>query len=251
MTRPDLDGELEGRWTASCPGNRQGIGTGRAEIDRRIANGIPWGSLTLIEGKHAAGKSVLCQHLTCNALQAGAGVAYYTSETGSPSLITQMASLGLDVLDYFLLDRLRIFPLELPDSYARPVELLEALLRHMADLPTEFRFIVVDSLAPFIPHCSRNAVISFFKGCRQLCRQGRTIALTLTPEPGINSIGAQLAFWSDVHLRLRLETVMVERVVKALEVFKPREQSRGSAPKVNFEVQPGQGIRIIWPHNRY
>jgi hypothetical protein len=40
---------------------------------------------------------------------------------------------------------------------------------------------------------------------------------------------------------------MVERVVKALEVFKPVERSRGGAGKVNFEVQPGQGIRIIWP----
>jgi flagellar protein FlaH len=161
VTRSDLDGELEGRRPTSCPGSRQGISTGRAEIDRQIGNGIPWGSLTLIEGKHAAGKSVFCQHLTYNALQASAGVAYYTSETGSPSLITRMASLGLDVLDYFLLDQLRIFPLDLSDDYAGPVELLEALLRHMADLPPEFRFIVVDSLASFIPHCSRNAVLNF------------------------------------------------------------------------------------------
>jgi archaellum biogenesis ATPase FlaH len=190
---------------------------------------------------------VLCQHLTYSVLQTNNGVAYYTSETGSPSLITQMASLGLDVLDYFLLDQLRILPLELSDENARPTELLEALLRHMADLPPEFHFVVVDSLSSFIPHCPQNAVLNFLVVCRQLCRQGRTIALTLTPGPRISSITAQLSSLSDVHLRLRLETVMVERVVKALEVFKPREHFREGTAKVNFEVQPGQGIRIIWP----
>ena len=232
---------------ASCPRVRQSISTGQAEIDHRIGNGIPRGSLTLIEGRRAAGKSVFCQHLTYSAVQTSNGVAYYTSETGSPSIITQMASLGLDVLDYFLLDQLRIFPLELSGDYAEPVELLEALLRHMADLPPEFRFIVVDSLTPFIPHCSKSAILGFFMGCRQLCHQERTIVLTLNPGPRINSIGTRLYSWCDIHLRLKLETVMVERVVKALEVFKPSEQSTGDAAKVNFEVQPGQGIRIIWP----
>ena len=90
------------------------ISTGKAEIDQQMGGGIPWGSLTLVEGKHGTGKSVFCQHLVHSTLGAGKAVAFYSSETGSPSLISQMSSLGLDVLDYFLLDKLRVFPLELP-----------------------------------------------------------------------------------------------------------------------------------------
>ena len=105
-----------------------GISTGQREIDLQIGNGIPKGSLTLIEGKHAAGKTVLCQHLTYNALHAQSSVAFYTSETGSPSLVSRMASLRLDVLDHFLLDKLRIFPLELTEFYPKADELLETVL---------------------------------------------------------------------------------------------------------------------------
>ena len=49
--------------------------------------------MTLVEGKHGTGKSVFCQHLVHSALVSGKSVAFYSSETGSPSLISQMSSL--------------------------------------------------------------------------------------------------------------------------------------------------------------
>ena len=82
-----------------------GISTGQHEIDRCIGDGIPKGSLTLSEGNHAAGKTVLCQNLTYSALHEKSSVAFYTSETSSPSMISRMSSLRMDVLDYFLLDQ--------------------------------------------------------------------------------------------------------------------------------------------------
>lgn len=232
---------------ATCPWEPEGLSTGRAEIDRQMGGAIPWGSLTLIEGKHATGKSVLCQHLTYSALQSDSGVAFYTSETGSPSLISQMGSLGLDVMDHFLLDKLRIFPLELPDQRSKAANQLDILLRHIVGLPPEFEFVVVDSLTPLIPHLPAEALAEFFTGCRQLCRVGKTIALTLDPRPLVTSVGDQIPFWCDVHLRLRLETVTVERVVRAMDVFKPIHEGEGHAPKINFDVHSGQGMTIIWP----
>ena len=232
---------------ATCPWEPEGLSTGRAEMDRQMGGAIPWGSLTLIEGKHATGKSVLCQHLTYSALQSDSGVAFYTSETGSPSLISQMGSLGLDVMDHFLLDKLRIFPLELPDQRSEAANHLGMLLRHIADLPQEFEFVVVDSLTPLLPHCPSDALAEFFAGCRQICREGKTIALTLDPRLLVTSVGDQIPFWCDVHLRLRLETVTVERVVRAMDVFKPVHQGEGHSPKINFDVHPGQGMTIIWP----
>ncbi len=225
----------------------QGISTGQVELDRQIGGGIPTGSLTLIEGKHAAGKTVLCQHLTHSALQPQSAVAYYTSETGSPSLLTQMSSIGLDVLDYFLLDRLRIFPLELTPVYPKPDELLVVLLEHILALPSEFQFVVVDSLTSFLPRCSRSTVLDFFIECRQLCSQGKTIALTIDSRPSLDALAAQLYPWCDVHLKLQMEAVMVEQVVKTLQVVKTAYPERKGTGKVHFEVQAGLGIQVVWP----
>lgn len=225
----------------------EGLSTGRAEIDRQMGGAIPWGSLTLIEGKHATGKSVLCQHLSYSALQSGCSVAIYTSEAGSPSLISQMGSLGLDVLDHFLQDNLRVFPLELPDLPSEATDRLELLLRHISALPGEFEFLVIDSLNPLLPLCPPEALANFFAGCRKQCRDGRTIALTFDPLPLVAPVGDQIPFWCDVHLRLRMETVTVERLVRAMDVFKPTHEGNGTAPKVNFDVHPGQGITIVWP----
>ncbi len=233
---------------ATCPWEREeGLSTGRAEIDQQMGGAIPWGSLTLIEGKHATGKSVLCQHLTYSALQSGSGAAFYTSEAGSPSLISQMGSLGLDVMDHFLLDNLRIFPLEPSDPPSEATDRLDLLLRHISALPAEFEFVVVDSFNALLPISSPDALANFFTGCRQLCRDGKTIALTFDPRPLVTSVGDQIPFWCDLHLRLRLETVTVERLVRAMDVFKPIQERNGNSPKVNFDVHPGQGMTIVWP----
>jgi len=222
------------------------ISTGRAEIDQQMGGGIPRGSLTLVEGKHGTGKSVFCQHLVHSALDSGKSVAFYSSETGSSSLISQMSSLGLDVLDYFLLDKLRVFPLELPVGDPNPVSPLDKLLRHMNVLPPEFDLIIVDSLTGILPLTPKPAVLDFFAAARQLCQEGRTVVLTLDPRALATSWGSELAALSDIHLRLKMQTVTVQRVVKSLELCKTNRDSGGYAAAVNFDVFPGRGMGIVW-----
>ncbi len=134
------------------------ISVGRAEIDQQMGGGIPRSSLTLVEGKHGTGKSVFCQHLVHSALESRKSVAFYSSETSSPSLISQMSSLGLDVLDYFLLDKLRVFPLEQRTSGPNRPSPMDKLLRHMSALPPEFDLIVVDALTGILPLTPKPAV---------------------------------------------------------------------------------------------
>ena len=222
------------------------ISTGRVEIDQQMGGGIPWGSLTLVEGKHGTGKSVFCQHLVHNALGSGSSVALYSSDTCSSSLISQMSSLGLDVLDYFLLDKLRVFPLELPVADLNPPSPLEKLLRHMSALPPEFDLIVVDSLTGILPLTPDPAAPDFFAGIRQICQEGRTVMLTVDPRALATSWGSELAAWSDIHLRLKMQTVTVQRVVKSLELRKTKRDSGGYAATVNFDVFPGRGMGIVW-----
>ena len=225
---------------------RGGLSTGSLEIDRQIGHGVPWGSVTLIEGRHGTGKSVLCQHLCFNALRAQSGVACYTSDIGSPSLIAQMKSLGLDVLDFFLLDQLRIHPLELSEEYPEPTDVLNLLLRHIMALPPEFELVIIDSLTPLLPFCTKDQVLDFFFHCHQMSREGRTIVAVLDTRAMATSLTDALYSWCDIHLRLRMEVVTIERVVKALDVFKPHGGNPEAVPSINFDVQPGHGIQVVF-----
>ena len=220
--------------------------TGRMEFDQQMGGGLPWGSLTLVEGKPGTGKSGFCQHLAHSALDSGSNVAIYSSESGSPSLISQMGSQGLDVLDYFLLDKLRIFPLELPVGGQFPSNPLDKILRHMSSLPREFDLIVLDSVTGILPFATKPAASDFFAGLRRLCEEGRTVVLTVDSWALATSWGSELAAWSDIHLRLKMQTVTVEQVVKTLELCKTNRDSGGYAAAVNFDVFPGRGMGIVW-----
>ena len=72
------------------------------------------------------------------------------------------------------------------------------------------------------------------------------MVLTVDPRALATSWGPELAAWSDVHLRLRMQTVTVQRVVKSLELCKTNRDSGGYAAAVNFDVFPGRGMGIVW-----
>ena len=88
------------------------ISTGNTEIDKRLGGGIPIGSLTLVEGQSDAGKSVLSQQLMWGSLHNLHRVVLFTTENSIKSLVTQMQSLGLDILDPLLMGWMKIYTLE-------------------------------------------------------------------------------------------------------------------------------------------
>ena len=85
------------------------ISTGHPEIDKKLGGGLPIGSLTLIEGQSDAGKSVLCQQMIWGSLKSNYKVIVFTSENSAKSLIKQMDSLGLGILDYLLLGKIKVY----------------------------------------------------------------------------------------------------------------------------------------------
>ena len=152
------------------------ISTGSTEIDKKLGGGVPFGSLLLLEGQSDAGKSVLCQHFTHGALTARISMSYYTTENTVKSLVSQMSSLNLDITDFFLCDRLRLYPLEVTsveDSDSRAG--FRALLDHIDSLPLRFKLAVIDSLTGLVAQSDDHAIIDFFASCKRLCDEGRTI----------------------------------------------------------------------------
>ena len=151
------------------------ITTGSTEIDKKLGGGIPVGSLVLLEGQSDAGKSVLTQHFTHSTLSDKISVACYTTENTVKSLLAQMNSLNLDVTDYFLCDRLRIYPVEMSAGNDDTATAFRDLQAHFENLPPRFELIIFDSLTGMVAHADDRGLIDFFASCKKLCDQGRTI----------------------------------------------------------------------------
>lgn len=219
--------------------------TGVPEVDEKLGGGIPEGSLCLIEGHSDAGKSVLCQHLTNGTLITGeASVAYYTTENNVRSLISQMDSLNLFVLDHFLADHLRIYPLTFHADMQGGNKPFYVLTHHFSCLPKNFSLIIVDSITLLVAHSNPVAIIDFFSRCKGLCDEGRTVILVTHSYAFEEEMLARTRSLCDARFRLKLEQVG-DRMIKLMEVLKVRGADRPTGDVVSFEIEPKLGMRII------
>jgi archaeal flagellar protein FlaH len=219
--------------------------TGIREVDEKLGGGIPIGSLGLVEGHSDAGKSVLCQHLTYGALSVSdIAVAYYTTENTVKSLVNQMDSLNLTIMDHFLMDKVRVFPLSLRGDDDNTAGRFLTLLNHFEKLPGYYKLIIVDSITLLVAHSDQVANVDFFSACKNLCDQGRTILLVAHSYAFDEEVLSRSRSLCDAHFRVRLEQ-MGDRLVKILEVLKVRGADRPTGDVVTFEVEPKVGMRII------
>ena len=163
-------------------------------------------------------KSVLSQHFSRGALNARMSVAYYTTENTVKSLMSQMASLDLDVTDYFLCDRMRVYPLDVNTAEEDDTKAaFQGLIDHFDSLPTRFVLEIVDSLTALVAHSDDRAIIDFFAGCKQLCDQGRTIIAVVHSYAFDDRMLIRVRSLCDAHLVLKMEQVG-ERLIKIMEV---------------------------------
>jgi flagellar protein FlaH len=221
------------------------IVTGVPEVDAKLGGGIPLGSLCLIEGHSDAGKSVLCQHLTNGTLVAGEiSVAYYTTENAVRSLISQMDSLALYVLDHFLADRLRIYPLTFHSDMQGGARPFHVLTNHFSRLQPEFKLIIIDSITLLVAHSNPVTIIDFFSQCKSLCDDGKTIILVAHSYAFEEDMLARTRSLCDARFRMRLEQVG-DSMIKLMEVLKVRGAERPTGDVVSFDIEPKLGMRII------
>jgi archaeal flagellar protein FlaH len=224
---------------------REVIITGVPEVDEKLGGGIPLGSLCLIEGDSDSGKSVLCQHLSHGTLVTGeASVAYYTTENNVRSLISQMDSLSLQVLDHFLSDHLRIYPLTFRGNMKGGQKPFYVLTHHFSKLSQDFKLIIVDSITLLVAHSETVAILDFFSRCKGLCDEGKTIILVAHSYAFEEDMLARTRSLCDARFRLKLEQVG-DSMVKLMEVLKVRGAERPTGDVVSFDIEPKLGMRII------
>jgi archaeal flagellar protein FlaH len=217
------------------------ITSGNPELDSKMGGGIPQGALTLIEGSSGSGKSVLAQQMIWGALKDGFHVALFTSENSVKSLIRQMQSIDLDVLDFLLLGKLRAYPVELAHLGDHASSELFHAMKRMRD----FDVLIIDSFTSAITNSSTDMQIRrFFEGCKRLSGTGQTVIVTLHTHMVDDDLIDPVRSLCDAHLRLRTE-VDGQRLIKLLEVAKVRGGAAVTGAIVGFDVEPGWGMRVI------
>jgi flagellar protein FlaH len=218
------------------------VSTGNDELDKKIGGGIPLGTLSLIEGQADSGKSVLTQQMVWGSLRNGLRAMVFTTENTVKSLVTQMQSLNLDILDYLLLSRLHIYPLDVKKTRRSLSGGLSPLLTKSLDKGVDVA--VIDSITYYVTHASVEEVISFLEDCKVLCGQGLSILCVAHSYAFDENVMVRLGSMCDAHLRLRIET-MGSKMIKVMEVAKVRGAEMNTGDIVSFDVEPGLGIRVI------
>jgi len=221
------------------------ISTGNSELDKKIADGLPLQSLTLIEGENDTGKSVLTQQIMYGAMKQGLSVDLFTTENTTRSFVKQMESMSLDVSEYFAWGYLRVFPLHVVGFEWTKEEMdnvLSCLIGSIAH--SRAQVAIIDSLTLFTEYVDTDTILSFFTNCKTLVDRGKTILITLHSYAFEEDTLVRIRSVSDAHITMK-KALVGDKYVMVLEVQKVRGARKTTGNLVSFEVHPGYGMKVI------
>ncbi len=225
--------------------DRQIISTGNSELDKKIADGLPLESLTLIEGENDTGKSVLTQQIMWGAMKQGLNVNLYSTEMTAKSFLSQMESMSLDVSDYFAWGYIKLFPLHMVGFKWSKTEMdgiLERIIDHIRS--SKAQVAIIDSLTMFTEYTTQETVLTFLTNCKTLVDHGKTILITLHTYAFQEDTLIRIRSICDAHLMMK-KTLLGDKYVMVMEVIKVRGARKTTGNLVSFEVHPGYGMKII------
>ena len=221
------------------------ISTGNYELDRKIADGLPVRSLTLIEGENDTGKSVITQQIMWGAMKQELSVDLYTTENTTKSFIKQMESMSLDISEYFAWGYLKVYPLHVVGfewSKGEMENILQGLVAKIKHSTAQVA--IVDSLTLFTEYADIDAIVSFFTACKSLADRGKTILVTLHTYAFEEDTLVRIRSVCDAHFTMR-QALVGDKYVMVLEVIKVKGAKKSSGNLVSFEVHPGYGMKVI------
>ncbi len=225
--------------------DRRILSTGNAELDKKIADGLPLESLTLIEGENDTGKSVLTQQIIWGAMKQGFCVDLFTTESTTKSFLKQMESMSLDISDYFAWGYIKVFPLHVTGFEWKKEDMVGILLHLISFIKqSKAEVIVIDSLTLFTEYAQTDSILAFFTGCKSLVDQGKTILVTLHTYAFEEDTLVRIRSISDAHLNMKKAQVG-DKYVMVMEVNKVRGARKTTGNLVSFEVHPGYGMKVI------
>ena len=222
---------------------RDTISTGHPEIDKKLGGGIPVGSLILIEGASDAGKSVFCQQLLWGSLKNNFKTIIFTTENTVRSLIPQMDSLGLEIMDYILLGWCRIYQMKSSQISGDAHETFQTIMDTIKK-SEGYQLCIVDSITPIVSKTRGEESISYFENCKALCDRGKTIVNVTHTYAFEQDFLIRIRSVCDAHFKFLIEKVG-DKLVKTLEVAKIRGAAQSTGNILSFDVEPEIGMKIM------
>lgn len=221
------------------------ISSGNLEVDRKMDGGVPVASLSLLEGVNDSGKSVLLQQIMWGALNEEKTVLVLTTEKTSRELLKQMEGLSLDISDYFIIGRSRIFSIEGNYIESNP-HLSENLLQLLLECikKCEEDIVIIDSLTVFVVNSSENAILNFFTECVKLCDKGKTILISVHGYAFSEALLSRVRTICNAYLEIRIEQVG-DQLVKTMEIQKLRGARKHNGNSLSFDVDSNYGLKIV------
>ena len=225
--------------------DRKILSTGNTEIDKKIADGLPLGSLTLIEGENDTGKSVLTEQIIWGAMKQGMNADLFSTEMTAKSFLSQMESMSLDVSDYFAWGYVRLFPLHMV-GFKWSKEEMDGILEHIIDhiRKSKAQVAIIDSLTMFTEYTTQETILTFLTNCKTLVDHGKTILITLHTYAFQEDTLIRIRSICDAHLFMK-KSLIGDKYVMVMEVVKVRGARKTTGNLVSFEVHPGYGMKII------
>ncbi len=226
---------------------REVISTGNEELDLKLAGGLPFPSLIIIEGEHGTGKSVVAQQFVYGALKSCLRVIAVVTEATTKGYVKRMITAGFPVLDYFIRGKLTIFSTQIPGiswekKYASKLLLITSKI--MMNLIKKYDVFLVDSLSHLATYASSNEILGFFTIARQIVDQGKLIIITLHPGTIPESLSTRIRAMADGYFKLR-NAVVGGRAVKIMSVVKLKGAPTIFDSNITFDVDPAFGVKLV------
>ncbi|NLE09500.1 MAG: flagellar accessory protein FlaH [Dehalococcoidales bacterium] len=219
------------------------ISTGHPEIDKKLGGGIPVGSLVLVEGQSDAGKSVFCQQIIWGSLHNNFKVAVFTTENTVRSLVPQMRSLGLEIIDHLLLGWCRIYPMKTSQVKGTAESTYSTIISTMQK-DKDFDLFIVDALTPIVSKTKGDETLVYLENCKNLCDKGKTVLNVTHTYAFEQDFLIRIRSVCDAHFKLMIEKVG-DKLVKTLEVSKIRGAAQSTGNILSFDVEPEIGMKIM------
>lgn len=211
-------------------------------LGTELGGGILPASLTLVEGSAELGKSVLCQHFTYAALEAGNSVAFVTSNHNFNSLVAQMASIDLGISDYLGAEKISVLNIN-GRTWGRETD-LSRLATEVDRLTNRHKIIIVDAFTDVAENCDKDAIVDFITACSDLRIRGRAIVIVAESSGVEEKTLEEFSSHCDNHIRLR-GAKLGSKQVTTIEVMKSRNETLDNSNILRIEVRPKAGMRIL------
>ena len=216
----------------------------RDDLHDQLGQGLPAGTITLIEGANGSGKSAVIQRMIFGFLSNGYTVTCISTELTVKDFINQMYSLDYPISSWMLNEKLKFVPVYPLIGNARSRKDFLGMLMRSKELYTS-DVIIIDTFSSLVSNSLRGEensinVLAFFK---KLAGMNKSIVISVDPDEMKERTVAP--FESDSHIFLNLVVSQVGGAISRSIVVKrfAGTQFRVS-PMVGFRIEPNVGMVI-------